>query len=259
MVAHRLTRRWILVFGLLLTLQGCGGSGPTAPSLEPLTLVAETADIAFYAVPDDSVDTQWQQQAHDWLEAVLGVTLSSKLKYHKYRNKAAMTAYTGSQGNAWADPDPGNPAIHTIWPRDMHETVHVLSAQIGRPSDFFNEGLAVAHSGMDPMAGDLVPKWQSTPVHVVARQFLQGQGIPPLAEWVESDSFRARSDSLTYPCSGSFVRYLVDTHGLAAMLSLFTGASRDDGLTTIRNRMRSAFGITLEEAEGAWRRFLEES
>lgn len=257
MASRRRTGRSILVVVLMVALYGCGGSGPTAPSLTPLVLVAETADIAFYAVPDDYIDTQWQQQVHDWLESTLGVTLSSRLKYHKYASKAAMTAHTGSGGNAWADPDPTNPAIHTIWSRDMHETVHVLSARIGRPSDFFNEGLAVAHSGMDPMAGDLVPKWHATPIHAVARGFRQGEGIPPLADWVESKSFRGLPDSLTYPCSGSFVRYLIDTHGLAAMLSLFPGASREADLATIQERFRAAMGVSLAVAEADWHRFLD--
>lgn len=34
--------------------------------------------------------------------------------------------------------------LHTIWPFDNHEVVPVLTAPIGRPSDFFNEGIAVS-------------------------------------------------------------------------------------------------------------------
>jgi hypothetical protein len=252
------TRRAPLLALVAFTALGaaaCGG-GPTAPgSTEPLTESVATADIVFFFATGDRVDADLQQGYHDWLEDALGVSLPGQMEYRKYRNRSHMGGMTGSQGNAWASPDP--PVVHTIWPRDNHETVHVLAARFGRPTDFFNEGLAVAFQ-MDPVAGDLVAKWSGTPIHdIAARLRLQGS-LPPLATWVESGAFRTRPDGDSYPTAGSFVRYLIDTHGLGAVRDLFGRAgNRDDSLAAVRAAFAAAFGISLEEAEAGWHAMLD--
>lgn len=242
---------------IVAAMAACGG-GPTTPgSAEPLSEHLETADILFSFASGDNVDADRQQAYHDWLEAELGVSLAGKMEYRKYRDRSHMYAATGAQGNAWASPDP--PEVHTIWPRDNHETVHVLSALFGRPTDFFNEGFAVAYQ-VDPLNGDLVARWSGTPVHAIAAGLRRQGNLPPLATWVETSSFRTRPDGQSYPTAGSFVRYLIDTHGLAAVKDLFARAGgHSDSLATVRATFRAAFGIGLEEAEAGWHAILDGS
>ena len=56
-----------------------------------------------------------------------------------------------------------------------------------------------------------------------------------------------------YRTAGSFVLYLTERFGLEAVLRFFSQpVGRDESLETIRARMQSVFGESLEEAEGAW-------
>ena len=68
-----------------------------------------------------------------------GISLDRRITYYKYRDRSHMSSVTGQVTNGWADPPAF--AIHTIWPWDNHEVVHVMTALIGRQPDFFNEVL----------------------------------------------------------------------------------------------------------------------
>jgi len=71
-----------------------------------------------------------------------------------------------------------------------------------------------------------VAKWSGTPVHDLARRFrAQGQllSIPSIAE---TAAFRARDEGVTYPEAGSFVRFLIDSEGIAPMRRLLARRGR---------------------------------
>ena len=102
-----------------------------------------------------------------------------------------MSSVTGKVTNGWADPPAF--AIHTIWPWDNHEVVHVMTALVGRPTDFFNEGIAVAMS-VDLQSDRLEPMWQSQTVHAWAANFRTNSQLPRLPDIVETDSFRQLDD-----------------------------------------------------------------
>ena len=87
----------------------------------------------------------------------LGPSLTSasirlrKIQYYKYTSTIQMRQITGMSANGWADPP--NFSVHTIFAWQGHEVVHVLTALVGRPSYFFNEGIAVFMQ-VDPYASD---------------------------------------------------------------------------------------------------------
>ena len=101
-----------------------------------------------------------------------------------------MQQMTAKVTNGWADP--ATFAVHPIWPWDNHEVVHVITALFGRPSDFFNEGIAVAMS-VDRRTGG--GSRQSQPSHTWARTF-RSHGEPPRpSDIVETDAFRRLDDA----------------------------------------------------------------
>jgi len=235
------------VSALLIVIAGCGGS-PSSPS-QTLTERATTAHFLFRFSKGDSVDTTWQEAYHAWAVAQLGVT-PPVITYNKYRDRAEMGAITGN-GNTNGYAEPSLNTLHTIWPTDNHEVVHVYVGPWGFPVALFVEGLAVAHQ-TNPPAGDLVPKWSGTPIHVLA----QGQLIP-IASIAETAAFRAREDGVTYPESGSFVRFLIDTQGLAAMRRLYGAMSNDAPVAAVRAAFQSVYGFSLDDAETRWLTFLD--
>ncbi len=231
----------------------CGGSsGPSSPSQSPLPVVAESASFRYHYAAGDGVDAGWQETYHTWAIAKLGVQVPQKIDYYKYQSRQAMGDHTGNYNtNGFADP--ARFEIHTLWPTDNHEVVHVYTALVGRPSDFFNEGIAVAFQ-TDPAAGNFESVFNGQQVHQACQQYLQaGALVLPLDRVAQTSDFRAITDQvLSYREAGSFMRFLMDTYGTAAVLGFFRVSGRDDNLATIRQRFATTMGVPLESAESAW-------
>lgn len=245
-------RHVVFTTGLLVFTLGCGGKAPTGP-LAQLPLLRETATMRVYAEAGDQVDTDWQERYNTWALAQLGLQPTRKVEYRKYLSREAMGRYTGnSSTNGYAEP--ADWRFHTIWPRDNHEIIHVYTAQFGRPSDFFNEGIAVAFQ-TDPVAGVFTARFNGQDVHEACRAALSAGQLPlPLASHVTTTPFRGIQDQvLSYRYAGSFVRFLVERHGLMAVIEFFRqSGGRDESLTAIRARTQNVFGRSLEELEAAW-------
>ena len=230
------------------------GSGPTTPSAEDqLTRSQVTAHVEFRFSDGDAIDAARQEAFYDWVIPQLGVSPSQRLQYRKYRDRGHLQRVTGQNTNGFADP----PAwiVHSIWPWDAHEAVHVYTALIGRPSDYFNEGIAVALS-VDPLDGRFVSLWNNTPIDTIARQLLVAGALPPVAGMADTEAFRRVSDQTSYPVAGSFVSFLLRERGMPAMRTFFQGGSRDESLSVIQARFATAFGWTLAEADTRWRVYL---
>jgi len=249
------TIRAVVASAGLAAAVACGGSTntPAGPSsAPPLPFAAESANFRYYYSSGDSVQVERQEAFHAWAVVRLGVVVPRKIEYRKYTSREDMGARTGnSNTNAYAEPEAFT--IHTLWSWDNHETVHIYTALIGRPSDFFNEGIAVAFQ-TDPLSGDYEPRFNGEQVHDAARRYRQlGQLVLPLSRIVSTTGFRGISDStLSYRESGSFVAFLITTFGIDRVLQFFRTGTRDDALETIRGRFEQAFGTTLEKAEADW-------
>lgn len=238
---------------IVVVAGACGGSSPTSPSSDPLSEQLVTDHYVFHYAPGDSVDSAWQEAFHQWAVAELGVT-PPRITYNKYRDRAHMSALTGHNSNGFAEL-PLN-TLHTISRREAHEAVHVMVASWGYPVALLVEGLAVAYV-TNPPAGDFVPKWSGTPIHDAARQFRASGQLIPLASITETAAFRTRNELITYPESGSFVRFLIDRDGIDAMRRLFGSMPGEAPLATVRAAFENVYGYSLDEAEARWLKFLD--
>jgi len=245
-----------IVLGVSLLVAGCGGSSsptePATPGSDELTQTLEAQSTVFHFSVGDGVDTESQEAYNSWIEAELGVQLPGKLQYFKYRNQGHMQRLTGRAANGFAEPDALE--VHSIFLWHGHETAHVYSAVVGRPSDFFNEGLAVALS-VDPAAGNFSPTYSgSESVHDWCRR--SASQLLPLGDLVTTDDFRAVSEAIGYQQAGSFLDFLLEEFGSQAVNEFFAGGSRGDSRVRIESAFRSSFGLELAQAEQRWRRFL---
>jgi hypothetical protein len=236
---------------MALVLAGCGSGGPTEPSsADRLSESVASAHVDFHFASGDNVDAPRQEAFHEWAVQRLGVTMPSRLQYNKYRDRNHMQRVSGQLTNGWADPAAFT--AHSIWNFDPHEALHVYTALIGRPSDFFNEGIAVALS-FDPLAGRFTSLWNSAPIDEIARGLLRGGAMPALASMTETTAFRRLSEQTSYPAAGSFVSFMLGVRGMAATQTFFRTSSRQDAQATIESRFSDAFGLSLSEAEVRWR------
>jgi hypothetical protein len=234
---------------LILACAAVGACGsPSAPK-NPLSQTLQTEHFVFHYSEEDQVDATWQEAYHAWLLDQLGVQLSSRIDYYKYRDRAQKLTLTGTDGNGIAYPELLE--VHTIFPRDNHETVHVVVGVVwGRAPALFGEGIAVAFE-TDPVAGDLVPRWSSRPVDDIAREAWTAGTTPALDELILNSSFRSYPEDLTYPLAGSFVHYLLESRGVAPLQGFFGSFGPDDA-GKVREYFRSAYGEELDAVWDAW-------
>jgi len=212
-----------------------------------------TAHYVFHFASTDAVDSARQEAFHEWFTALFGVVLDRPIQYNKYQSRAALRAATGQDTNGFADP--ATFTVHTIWPFDAHESIHVYTATFGRPTDFFNEGIATGLS-TDPIGNRFTPWWNAQPLDDLVRGFRQAGRLPSLSSIVESTSFRALDDQIGYPVAGSFMAFVVSTYGVEPTKAFFRSGARDNTLAQIRVSFGSAFGVALETAEQDWLRRL---
>lgn len=139
-------------------------------------------------------DRQRNAATFERVRAWLGVAAPPRVTYWKYPDPRTKEEVTGDGGNGHAGPD----AIHTVWPVDAHEVVHVLTRRWGDAPALVAEGLAVHLSGA----------WQGRPVADYARDLVaQGRWVP-LDELYATSDFRAHPDLVTYAEAGAFAEWL---------------------------------------------------
>ncbi len=227
---------------------------PTGPSAAgdgpPLAQIGESAHYQFRAAAGDTVDIAWQEQYHAWVTAALDTPAKRHIVYNKYTSRAHMQSVVGV-GNTNAYAERTTYAIHTLWPRDNHEVVHLLTSGWGDPVALVNEGVAVAFQ-IDPTR-DLTPRWSGAALHDLARQFEQQGRLMPMARVLETAMWRAEDPNVIYPVSGSFMRWLIDARGLAAVRRLYArAAGPSEPGAGVRAAFTEVFGESIEMLEAAW-------
>jgi hypothetical protein len=241
-----------LALALAATIAGGCGSHPAAPSQSPLPVAAESASFRYHYAAADRVDAEWQERYHQWAVARLGVHVPQKIEYFKYQSRQDMGDHTGKYNtNGFAEPNVFE--LHTLWPTDNHEVVHIYTALVGRPSDFFNEGIAVAFQS-NPAASQFDSVFNGQEVHQACRQYLQaGTLVVPLDRVITTSDFRAVTDTtLSYREAGSFMRFVLDRYGMLRTLEFFRASSSNDSIATIKTRFQAAFGVPIETVESDW-------
>jgi hypothetical protein len=249
--------RLIGSIALAVSLAACGKHevSPTGPSTMgppalPLAETLETSSYLFRFSTGDTVDSAWQQAYYEWAIAALDVRVPQRVTYNKYRNRQQMGDLTGRyETNGYAEP--GTFTVHTIWPIDNHEVVHVYSALFGTAVALFNEGLAVAHQ-TDPMRGDFKPRWNGTELHDWARNFRRQGTLVPFDRLIATSDFRSINPDVTYPEAGSFVRFVLDTYGLDRVKQFFRTGSLLDTADSVRRQFAAVYNRSIADVERDW-------
>ena len=151
---------------------------------------------------------------------------------------------TGTSGNAGFSTARES---HIPWDNDQtrqHELVHIVAAAVPPTGEdsrnmFLVEGIANA----------FLRFVHGVPVHSVAAYELDRDSLPALSTLLSGDfyTYLSRNPGFNgYDIGGSFVLFLLDTHGASATSQYYFGRT-----------VFSAFGCPLEELELEWRTFLQ--
>jgi hypothetical protein len=58
--------------------------------------------------------------------------------------------------------------------------------------------------------------------------------------------------------AGSFMKFMLDDRGMEPMKAFFRTGSRSDTRAEIEREFNTAFGLSLQDAETRWHRFLQD-
>lgn len=232
---------------------------PTYPvdrgdTLLELTQTLETANFIFHYSAGDFVHAERSEAFHTWAVSLLGVTCPKKIDYYKYKDREQQKRITGLTYSGWAITETFE--AHSYLPWMNHECVHLYSILVGRPSDFFNEGIAVALQ-TDPYNNDYEAREKSGErVHDLVKRYKDGGVLIPIDNILDSSGFRSGDFTIAYPEAGSFVGYLIDTYGIEQLKNFFASSSYYDSVAEIKTKFQSIYGISINDVEQDWLNFL---
>ena len=113
-----------------------------------------------------------------------------------------------------------------------HELVHVVAQnRWGVPNDWINEGLAVAYDG----------RVLQYPVHNLAKYLLDQGQLPSLEDLTKK--FTSLPTRASYPAVGSFVSFLREQYGMAAVKQVYNEGA---------GGLKFATGVTADSLEQQW-------
>ena len=181
----------------------------------------------------------------DRIAAALETTPKGPYVLWIYDDPWELQQATGTQGNAGFSH--GN-ASHVPFDNDqtrLHELVHIVAYEWPASGSearnlFLVEGLANA----------VLEFVHGVHVHAVAAHYQRAGKLPPLSEMTEVPDFyawlRAHPGFNAYDVAGSWMRFLLDVHGIPKSKRYYTGTPA-----------KSAFGKDIGTLEKAWRAMLE--
>lgn len=169
----------------------------------------------------------------------------SKIKYYLYPDNKTKFKAMGDDGNANAVIK--DFAIYGIYNQKTkiigkHEIVHLLVHDWGRPPELFRQGLAEATED----------KWHNVNHHQWVKKFYKDKKFIALNELLDDEKFWQFNDLITYPESGSFVKYAIENYGLELFKKLYH--ELDDNFSDQQNeeQIKKMIGISLKELETKW-------
>jgi hypothetical protein len=133
---------------------------------------------------------------------------------------------------------------------NAHEIMHVLTAKAGIPyvNAALSEGFAVAFGGTTFQAPELALK--------KTKSLIGDQAYIPLASLLAMpDPDFLRASYITYQEAGAFIRFLIETFGIAEVRHFCDEIVATDDM---KGAARKTYGSTLEEIESMWHAYLED-
>jgi hypothetical protein len=216
----------------------CGMLATTPAWAEPprgFQLAAQTQHFLFYSRHGEPIDVHEVERSLWKVQRLLGQELGGRAEYYRYGSPEEVAANIGPYATGVTLGRLRQ--IHTVRDCHLHEIVHLVAAQLGDPGAFFAEGLAVALSGS---------KWRG--------QGLAGMRLPAALRQESLSSLVERFERLdpdiAYPLAGSFVAFLIKTHGVSRVAEFFRACGNSGAPPAAA--FREAFGVGLDEAGAAW-------
>ncbi len=205
--------------------------------------------VIFYAKESyDEEEIQWIAAEHEFrlkqISDVLSVPFKGKIESYIYPSDVSKQRLIGAGNTNIAKP--WSSQIH-ITKQSLdgtlkHELVHVLAAPFGLP--IINASLSTGI--VEGLATAIDWDWGNRTPHQYAAAMRKFGVTPDIAPLMTPAGFAAQSSSVSYVLAGSFCRYLIDTHGIRAMMLLYRATDYE-----------KIYGKPLEQLIADWQIFLD--
>lgn len=180
----------------------------------------------------------------DRIAAALDTTPKGPYVLWLYDDIVELAEATGTKGTGGYSSSDGSHVPYDVDQTRLHELVHLVAYEWPATGPekrnlFLAEGLA--NAVLEYVSG--------VHVHAVAAHYLKANRLPSISEMADTPDFYAWLGSHpglnVYDIAGSWVRFLIDAHGLAKTKRYYTGTPA-----------KTAFGSDLPAIEKAWRMHL---
>ena len=146
-----------------------------------------------------------------WCGEFFGFAAPERVQFFRYPDLDAKEELTGVRGNAHV----AQGAIHSIWPTDRHEIVHLIAGGWGDPPALLGEGIAVYLSG----------GWQGESVKGYAANLAAEGTWVGLDRLMTTAQFRSVGDLVAYAEGGAFAQWVEEVKGHDVLRQLFGALS----------------------------------
>lgn len=188
-----------------------------------------------------------REEAYASITHELGVDFREKVRFFLFPSAREKTFYTGHVGGGSAS---GRTMLE-IYNAEIkldpwHELIHILTGSINRdPASVLEEGLAIYI--VRRMGG--VEKQ----IDCEAAGYKKRGELIPLRELFDIEIGTQRSKpEISYPESGSLVKYLVKRWGMQKFQELYAAVHRAQSIDEKDRKVRETYGRTIDEIEQEW-------
>ncbi len=230
---------------ILILVCGCLG----APSWTTLQTEHYTFHYRSGSVAEEDIHfiAEYQELSYAKIVETLQVSFDGHIHYYFYTSEWDKLFSTGDKGGGLSNTLKNE--IHAIYNENRkvigcHEDTHIIAYRtLGNPPFFLQEGLAVF----------MMESWFQRPVHEWGREFLDKGKLIPVKSLLISINFEKYDSKITYPQSGSFVKYLVDVYGIEKFKTLFSQAVNEN----IEFLFKEIYRKSVDDLEREWLNYLK--
>jgi len=219
-----------------------------------LNRTIETNYFIYHLADDDTIEQQRNEIYCKWLTNKIKIYPEDKIHYYKYSDTNQKYLFTKTKGNSVVLFN----RINTIHPFDNHEIVHVLvGTYVGNPPKLFTEGIAVANQ-VNPIENDFVVRWGKESIDNLSYEYKLKSMIPPIDSLLIMNHFFKYGENITYPVSGSFVKYLLEIYGYDVFYKFIKECDWRCSSNEIKEIFYKKYGVSIDAAWSKWLSYLEQ-
>jgi hypothetical protein len=168
-----------------------------------------------------------------------------KIKYYLYPDEATYMRILEKKEYRtaawWSEKQ-----LHTVDTFNDHEMIHLILYDLGMPPVVLAKGFVFYFRS----------KYNDWDLHIRSKRFLMQQKIPALHNTIDLPSFQKTDPAIMVPAWGSFVTYLVDTHGIEKFKEFYERSDEKVNFEELRVIFEDLYETDFDEADRAWRFFL---